>query len=80
MNEDGLAKRRAARLEHPLGLSRSSVAYPENSSVAYPENDESPAELRARLEALQNLLVDVADTLDDLKMHDLAGFLRRAAR
>jgi hypothetical protein len=29
---------------------------------------------------MQILLIDVADTLDDLKMHDLAEVLRRAAQ
>jgi hypothetical protein len=72
MHEDELAKRRTARREHPSSL-------PATLS-AHPWYDESPTELRARLEAMQNLVIDVADTLDDLKMHDLAEVLRRAAQ
>ena len=70
MDEDELAKRRAARREHPSSL-------PAPLS-AHPWHDESPTELRARLEAMQNLVIDVAHTHDDLKMHDLAEVLRRA--
>jgi hypothetical protein len=29
---------------------------------------------------MQNLVIDVANTLDDVKMHDLAEVLRRAAQ
>jgi hypothetical protein len=72
MDEDDLAKRRAARGQHPSRL-------PATSS-AHQWYDESPTELRARLEAMQNLVIDVADTLDDLKLHDLAEVLRRAAQ
>jgi hypothetical protein len=72
MNEDELAKRRAARRANPSSL-------PANLS-AYPWHDESTTDLRAWLEAMQNLLIDVADTLDDLKLHGLAEVLRRAAQ
>lgn len=72
IDEDELAKRRAARREHPSSL-------PANLS-AYPWNDESPTELQARLEAMQKLLIDVAEALDDHEMHDLAEVLRRAAQ
>jgi hypothetical protein len=47
MNEDELAKRRAARRENPSSL-------PANLS-AYPWHDESTTDLRAWLEAMQNL-------------------------
>jgi hypothetical protein len=51
---------------------------PPGHVVGDPRYDESPTELRARLEAMQNLVIDVAHTHDDLKMHDLAEVLRRA--
>jgi len=72
MDEDELAKRRAARRGHPSSLP---AILP-----THPRYDESPTELRAPFEAMQNLVNDVADTLDDLKMHDLAEVLRRAAQ
>jgi hypothetical protein len=72
MDGHELAKRRAARREHPSSLPATWSAHP-----CY---DESPTELRARVEAMQNLVIDVADTLDELKMHDLAEVLRRAAQ
>ena len=72
MDEDELVKRRAARGEHPSSL-------PATWS-AHPWYDESPTELRARLEAMQNLVIDVADALDDVKMNDLAEVLRRGAQ
>jgi hypothetical protein len=72
MNEDELAKRLAARRANPSSL-------PANLS-AYPQHDESTTDLRAWLEAMQHLLIDVADTLDDLKLHGLAKVLRRAAQ
>ena len=65
MNEDELAKRRAARRVNPSSL-------PANLS-AYPWHDESTTDLRAWLEAMQNLLIAVADTLGDLKLHGMAS-------
>jgi hypothetical protein len=61
MDEDELAKRRAARREHPSSL-------PATLS-AHPWYDESPTELRARLEAMQIVLIDVANCCPTLRVH-----------
>jgi len=72
MDDDELAKRRAERTHHPSTLP------PMSEEQMLPASSDAWYAIWARLVAVERVVAEVADELDDRGLYDLADQLRNA--